>query len=267
VPTTISTAIRRAHVSTVFRPLLLVALCLSIPAFYLVLNSDLVPYRATGRWLYAVVALLLSAELWIRYQGRLPAARHRRLAALDLLIFCGAIASALVYAPSWHGVEWVLRLIYCVLVFLRLASLVANYVTPHRLVQIGVFSLFLMAIAGEGFLLLEPKIHTYADGVWLAFLTGATLGYGDLVPSTPASRIFAMFIVLLGYALFSVFTASISAILVGEDEKRLRRELHADTRMLRTEIAALRQELREGFSSQNLSHSPDTQHPPLQEQA
>ena len=90
---------------------------------------------------------------------------------------------------------------------------------------------------------MEPRVHSYADGVWLAFTTGATVGYGDLVPSTPASRIFAAFIVLLGYALFSVVTASIAALLVGEDEKRLSREMHADLRMLRKEIAALRTEM------------------------
>jgi voltage-gated potassium channel len=109
----------------------------------------------------------------------------------------------------------------------------------------------LLAVAGEGFLLLEPRVHSYADGVWLAFLTAATLGYGELVPSTPGSRIFAVFVVLLGYALFSVFTASIAAILIGEDERKLRRELHLDTRMLRLEISALRNELREGLLARN----------------
>ena len=75
------------------------------------------------------------------------------------------------------------------------------------------------------------------------FTTGATVGYGDLVPSTPASRIFAVFVVLLGYAVFSVVTASIVALFVGEDEKRFEKELHADIRSLRKEVAALRSEL------------------------
>ncbi len=240
---------RQGHAPSVSTPLLPVALLISIPAFYLVLNGDLSPYRDTGRWLYAVVALLIFLELCTRYRKKPWVPKFKRLAAIDLLIFFGAVASAVTYAPSWNFIEWLLRLTYCVIVFLRLSTLLARYVAPHRLLQIGAFSLFLLAIAGEGFLLLEPKIHTYADGVWLAFLTGATLGYGDLVPSTPASRIFAVFIVLLGYALFSVFTASISAILVGEDEKRLRHELHVDTRMLRSEIAALRKELRDGLAA------------------
>jgi voltage-gated potassium channel len=64
------------------------------------------------------------------------------------------------------------------------------------------------------------------------------------VPSTHASRIFAVFIVLLGYAIFSVITASIAALFVGEDEKHFQQELHADIRALRQEITSLRNELR-----------------------
>ena len=79
--------------------------------------------------------------------------------------------------------------------------------------------------------------------MWLAFTTVSTVGYGDIVPSTPAARVFAVFIVLLGYALFSIVTASIAALFVGEDEKRLERELHADIRALRQEVTALRDDL------------------------
>jgi len=69
------------------------------------------------------------------------------------------------------------------------------------------------------------------------------VGYGDLVPSTPASRVLAVFIVILGFGLLSLVTASIAALMVGEDEKRMRRELHADMRILLREIAELRAEL------------------------
>ncbi len=101
----------------------------------------------------------------------------------------------------------------------------------------------LFAIAGLGFYWLEPQVTSYADGLWLAFITGATVGYGDLVPTTAASRVFAVFIVLLGYAVFSIVTATISALFIGEDEKRFEHELHADIRALRTEIATLREQI------------------------
>jgi voltage-gated potassium channel len=75
--------------------------------------------------------------------------------------------------------------------------------------------------------------------VWLAFVTGATIGYGDFVPTTTASRLFAGLMVLFGFTLFSLVTASIAAFFVGEDEKLLRREMHQDIRKLHDEIAQL----------------------------
>ena len=223
--------------------LLPIALCLSIPAFYLVLTSTGTLPRTAGYTLYGVVAALVASDILIRRKkqgtSRLNAAR-----VTDIAVLLGALASTLPGQVPWSDSEWLLRLGYCGIVFIRLSTLLAPYVAPHRLTQIVIFALIGLATAGAGFLWLEPQVDTYADGVWLAFTTGATVGYGDLVPSSPASRIFAVFIVLLGYALFSVVTASIAALLVGEDEKRLSREMHADMRLLRKEIAALRAELR-----------------------
>ena len=161
----------------------------------------------------------------------------------DLVILVGALASAWPSASPWGEPEWVLRLGLSGVVFIRLASMLARLVAPHHLFQVLAFAVVLLAIAGGGFYWLEPRVLTYGDGLWLAFITGATVGYGDLVPSTPAARIFAVFIVLLGYAVFSVVTASIAALFVSEDEKRFEKALHADIRSLREEIAALRSEL------------------------
>jgi voltage-gated potassium channel len=217
------------------------ALLLSIPAFYLVLAGPELFYRHVGSGLYAAVAAMVAADLLIRTRTH---GWHDGVVALNLVIFSGAVLSAWPSNPPWSVAEWILRMAYCAIVFLRLSMLLGAYVVPRRLLHVVALAIAVLAVAGAGFFWLEPRVHSYADGVWLAFITGATVGYGDLVPSTPASRIFAAFIVLLGYALFSVVTASISAMLVGEDEKRLERELHADMRMLRREISLLHEELR-----------------------
>jgi voltage-gated potassium channel len=49
--------------------------------------------------------------------------------------------------------------------------------------------------------------------------------------------------VLVGFALLSMVTATISAFFIGEDEKRLRQELHQDIRRLHAEVRALREEM------------------------
>ncbi|EGF31338.1 Ion transport 2 [Oxalobacteraceae bacterium IMCC9480] len=165
------------------------------------------------------------------------------MALVDVALLLGALASAWPTGTPWSGPEWWLRLTYSAIVFLRFPTLLAPWALPKHLLQILALSVVLLAFAGAGFYWLEPHVLTYADGLWLAFSTGATVGYGDLVPSTHASRIFAVFIVLLGYAIFSVITASIAALFVGEDEKHFQQELHADIRALRHEIALLRKEL------------------------
>lgn len=232
---------------TMSQALLSAGLSLSIPAFYLVLTDEssaaLTMYaRLAGHALYGLASLFLLSSLFISH-------RHPRLTRfaqwrkLDWLLTVGVAASIFPSALPWPLLEWLLRLALCGAIFMRLGTLITYHIGSGSLLQTVIFALMVLAIAGAGFLWLEPKIHTYADGVWLAFTTGATVGYGDLVPSTPASRIFAAFIVLLGYALFSVVTANIAALLVGEDEKRLSKEMHADMRSLRNEIAALRKEI------------------------
>ena len=61
-------------------------------------------------------------------------------------------------------------------------------------------SMVILFVGGFGFWVLDPRVHTLADGLWLAFTTAATVGYGDMVPSTHASRAFAVVVVLLGLA-------------------------------------------------------------------
>jgi voltage-gated potassium channel len=102
----------------------------------------------------------------------------------------------------------------------------------------------MLALSGVVFYWLEPTVHSYGEGLWLAFATGATIGYGDFVPTTTASRFFAMFVAVLGFGMLSLTTASIAVFFIEEDEKKLRREMHHDIRLLHGEVAALRAEIR-----------------------
>lgn len=54
-----------------------------------------------------------------------------------------------------------------------------------------------------------------------------------------------MFTVVIGFGMLSLTTASIAAFFVGEDESKLRREMHRDIKELREEVAALRSDIRQ----------------------
>ncbi len=114
-----------------------------------------------------------------------------------------------------------------------------------------VYSLLLamtiLGLGGVGFWLIDPQIHNLSDGLWLAFATAATVGFGDLVPSTHASRLFSVVVVLLGLAVLSLVTASLSAIFmqkeVEAEDRQIEKDLMREIRHLRQEVAELRQEI------------------------
>jgi len=112
------------------------------------------------------------------------------------------------------------------------------------LAQVLVLTATVVAACGVGYFALDPAVETLEDGLWMAFTTAATVGYGDVVPSSSLSRVFSVIVVLMGFACLSLVTASISAKLVGTQERRMERDilrdLHAQMRMLRQELAELK---------------------------
>ncbi len=226
------------------RPLLLFGLVLSIPAFYLLLGRDNDDLRLIGHALYGLAALILMVDAIRQWRVHSQQKRKHGKLALDVVIIFGCLMSVLPSGAHWSVTEWLFRLGLCAVILLRMATLVLQHVKPSHLVQMTVLALIMLTTAGAGFYWLEPNVENYADGVWLAFTTIATVGYGDIVPSTPAAKIFAVFIVLLGYAMFSIVTANIAALFVEEDEARFERELHRDIRALREELGILRDTLK-----------------------
>lgn len=102
----------------------------------------------------------------------------------------------------------------------------------------------MLCLGGVGFWVLEPRAVTFSDGLWLAFTTAATVGYGDIIPSTHASRGFAVIVVLFGLAVLSLVTASVAAMFVETEERQIERDLMHEIGSLRAEVQVLRSELR-----------------------
>jgi voltage-gated potassium channel len=115
------------------------------------------------------------------------------------------------------------------------------FITRRGLWYSLALGLVIMGLGGAGFWLLEPRVHTFGDGLWLAFTTAATVGYGDMVPSTHASRVFAVVVVLLGLAILSLVTASVAAMFVETEERQIERDLLREIAMLHSEVRELRQ--------------------------
>ncbi|WP_047979661.1 potassium channel family protein [Ornithinibacillus contaminans] len=88
------------------------------------------------------------------------------------------------------------------------------YFRLPRLIRIILTLLLAMLLFGVTIHLIEPQTFpTIFDGIWWAFVTGSTVGYGDYIPLTRLGRIIAILLILTGGGLITfyitVFAASI----------------------------------------------------------
>lgn len=228
----------------------LLALLFTTPAFYAELLSSGPPHWATSAYLLA--GAVLSVGLWSGWK-RLPRQTRLLPRLLDAALVLGMIASALAPPSSVSKLALALRLAVAFLTLIVMVWRLQRWVTRGGAVYIMMVALAVLLLCGAGYWWLEPNTPTLADGLWLAFTTAATVGFGDVVPSTPASRIFSVFVVLLGYGVLSLATAAIATSWIETEERRIEREilrdLHQRLGSLHEEIAELRSELRDRAKS------------------
>jgi voltage-gated potassium channel len=161
------------------------------------------------------------------------------------LLVAGLLLSALL--PDGALLDLVVvRLGTAALIVLRLGESIRPWFWRSDLPRLLGLAIGVLGLCGLGFWWLEPGARTFGDGLWLAFTTAATVGYGDIVPSTPAAKIFSVFVVLMGFAVLSLVTAAIAAMWVRTEERRIEHEiqhdLHRELRQIREELAALRRD-------------------------
>lgn len=220
----------------------MVLLVATIPAFYIELLEQLPTPLATA--IYLGAAALLALALWQVARRLERPVLHLRRNLLDLVLIAGFVLAALLPASTDSPLSLALRLAVALLSLVRMVWILRPWISRGGLGYLLLLAFAVLCFCGVGFWALEPQAKTLGDGMWLAFTTAATVGYGDLVPSTPAAKIFSVFVVLLGYAVLSLVTAAIAAIWVESSERRMEhdilRELHREVSALRTEVQALR---------------------------
>jgi voltage-gated potassium channel len=72
-----------------------------------------------------------------------------------------------------------------------------------------ILALIALVVAGAGAITIVEKMP-FADTLYFAFVTGLTIGYGDIVPQTHVGRLVALLIGLVGI----LFTGLLVAVLV-----------------------------------------------------
>lgn len=126
----------------------------------------------------------------------------------------------------WHGQPYAgaLRSLRVLLLLGLLIEMSSTTRAMLRRNHIGL-TLFIAAIiilmAGTLMAGIDPAITTPWDGIWWAWVTVTTVGYGDIVPESPQGKVFGGILMLLGLGLFSLLTASFSAFLISREEEEL----------------------------------------------
>lgn len=224
----------------------LLALLATIPAFYLSLNAQVSPWPTV---LYGICTLVVVLRLVHLLASHPRSWSHAREYSLDLWLMCGVLGSAVLPPSTSSEASLAWRMATAFFILLRIVKLMGGAFTQTGLVRMLVLAAGVLLLCGAGFYWLDPEVQSLEDGLWLAFITAATVGYGDVVPTTTASRIFSVFVVLLGCGMLSLVTASIAAMFVKSQEQQVERdilrELHRELKALREEVAALRDEQRQ----------------------
>jgi voltage-gated potassium channel len=61
--------------------------------------------------------------------------------------------------------------------------------------------------------------ETFGDGVWWAIVTLATVGYGDIVPTTGWGRFLGSIVIVVGVTFLSFLTATVTSLFVSREQE------------------------------------------------
>ena len=83
-------------------------------------------------------------------------------------------------------------------------------------------SLFCIVAGGIAIHFVEEM--TVFDGIWWSFVTATTVGYGDISPTTPAGRVIAAVLMIVGIGLIGSLTSTITALFFQRHENASKRD-------------------------------------------
>jgi len=96
----------------------------------------------------------------------------------------------------------------------------------------------MLSIMGNGLILIScllfwylehpinPKVQTYMDAIWWGFATATTTGYGDITPIGIGGKLLGIFLMLIGLALFSMYTALFAEIIISSKKNHIKNKIN-----------------------------------------
>jgi voltage-gated potassium channel len=174
-----------------------------------------------GSWLIWLVLVAEITLILLFVRNRIHYIKTNWLNIPILVLTFPMILSVIPYAV-------VLRVLQFMLVARYLSELHKMLQRIFKVSQIGAIAIAFVIIVILGGIIMhsiDPNVKTVEDGLWWAVVTMASVGYGDVVPTTTEGRIFGAVIIILGAVFFSLLTAQLAAYMVGEEELMRERDI------------------------------------------
>ncbi len=139
---------------------------------------------------------------------------------LNLIIIITGIPMLLGW-PTHLGALRLLRVIIVFALLMHIGGRVKKMLLRNELAATALASLIVIVMAGILMSALDSGINGPLEGIWWAWVTITTVGYGDVVPETHAGRAFASIIIFLGLGLFAALTASFTSFFLSQREEKI----------------------------------------------
>jgi len=209
-----------------------------------------------SREIIRVCDLVLSGILLLDFGLRLAIAPSRRVYLLGQygwLDFLGSLPLPVLRIARFFRIVRVVRLIRDD-GLRRLRRAVLRDRAGSTLAGVLFFTLVLIELGSTLILAIEVRaddsnIHTPSDALWWAYVTIATVGYGDRFPVTDVGRVVGVVTMTVGVVVYGALTAFLANAFVrppanrGGSEGADFAELTAELTEIRRELRALRDEV------------------------
>ena len=131
------------------------------------------------------------------------------LASFPVAILILPFLSSTLYTYNAIVLVRLLRLILLLKVLSRFVEGVLETTSLDKFIAI-----FIVIILGSSLILydLDPNITSLFDAVWFVFQTITTVGYGDVIPTSPLGKFIVLLLLIAGVFMFSIVTASFAYV-------------------------------------------------------